>query len=152
MARKGKGKYPKNWHEIAARIKERHHWTCERCGHVHDPASGHTLTVHHLDMNCANCEDWNLACLCQKCHLQIQHKVIMAQEFMFEHSPWFEEHVRGYHLYRERIERERREIAFEPIRCRGCGGAGKLVAGHNYGSGCRVEYETCPECGGSGHA
>ncbi|GAH88897.1 unnamed protein product, partial [marine sediment metagenome] len=28
------------------------------------------LTVHHLDGNKANCEDWNLAALCQRCHLR----------------------------------------------------------------------------------
>jgi hypothetical protein len=152
MPRKGKGEYPANWKEIATNLKNRHHWICERCEAPHDPNTGHTLTVHHLDLDKSNCEEWNLAVLCQKCHLQIQSKVIMAQEFMFAHSPWFEAHVRGYDQYRERLERECREMELEPIRCRGCGGKGKLVSGHNYGSGCRVEYETCPECGGTGNA
>lgn len=30
------------------------------------------LTVHHLDNDKSNCADWNLAALCQVCHLHIQ--------------------------------------------------------------------------------
>jgi len=55
------------------------------------------LTVHHLDLNKSNCAWWNLAALCQRCHLEIQGKVIMEQEFMFEHSPWFRPYVAAYY-------------------------------------------------------
>ena len=69
---------------------------CERCSHIHDPKSGYTLTVHHLDNNKSNCEKWNLAVLCQRCHLHIQGKVIMCQDYMFEHSDWMKPHVDGF--------------------------------------------------------
>ena len=91
-----KGDYPENWKEIADRVKESAEWACVRCDHPHDPAAGYCLTVHHLDMNPANCKWWNLVALCQRCHLQIQNKVVMAQYYMFEHSEWFKPYVAGY--------------------------------------------------------
>lgn len=45
---------------------------CESCCHPHDPTAGYTLTVHHLDLNWENNKLWNLAALCQRCHLQLQ--------------------------------------------------------------------------------
>jgi hypothetical protein len=48
-------------------------------------------------MNPANCEWWNIPALCQKCHLQIQHKVVMEQPYMFEHSEWFKPYAAGYY-------------------------------------------------------
>ena len=65
--------YPPNWEQIATEIKALAGWRCERCGHPHDPATGYTLTVHHLDMNPANCDYSNLVALCQRCHLRIQN-------------------------------------------------------------------------------
>ncbi|GAB4454775.1 MAG: hypothetical protein Kow00120_24510 [Anaerolineae bacterium] len=64
--------YPANWPEIARDIKARAGWCCEHCGHPHDPATGHVLTVHHLDGDPANCDRTNLVALCQRCHLHIQ--------------------------------------------------------------------------------
>ncbi len=66
--------YPDNWGDIAKDIKERAGWRCEHCGHEHDPATGHTLTVHHLDMHPPNCDYTNLVALCQRCHLHVQAK------------------------------------------------------------------------------
>jgi len=83
--------------EIAKKVKDEAHWNCVRCGHRHDPENGYCLTVHHLDMNPANCEWWNIPALCQKCHLTIQAKVIMERTFMFEHSDWFKPYVAGYY-------------------------------------------------------
>jgi len=96
-----RGAYPRNWHEIAERIKLKNNNRCERCDHEHDPESGHTLTVHHLDGDKSNCERWNLAALCQRCHLRIQGKVFLPQFYMFEHSRWFKPHVEGYYRWRE---------------------------------------------------
>jgi len=93
------GEYPDNWDEIATRIKDKAAWKCERCGHPHDPANAYTLTVHHLDGNKSNCEDWNLAALDQRCHLHIQAKVKMNQLFfpeILEVSDWFKPHLQGY--------------------------------------------------------
>ncbi|MCH8853392.1 MAG: HNH endonuclease [Planctomycetes bacterium] len=87
--------YPPDWGRIALAIKDESNWQCVRCGHTHDVKAGYTLTVHHLDGNKANCERWNLAALCQRCHLHIQHKVDMAQMFMFDHSEWMVPFVEG---------------------------------------------------------
>jgi hypothetical protein len=67
------------------------------------------LTVHHLDGNKANCRWWNLAALCQRCHLQIQGKVQMERVWPWEHSDWFKPYVAGYYafVYRgEDLDRE----------------------------------------------
>ena len=46
------------------------------------------LTVHHLDMNKANCQWWNLVALCQACHLSIQARVDFEQSWMFDLPEW----------------------------------------------------------------
>jgi hypothetical protein len=55
------------------------------------------LTVHHLDGDKANCRWWNLAALCQRCHLRIQGRVLMARVWPWEHSEWFRPYVAGYY-------------------------------------------------------
>ena len=97
--RKSTSEYPKNWKEISLRVKEEAGWKCIRCGHPHDPKAGYVLTVHHLDLSPANVSWWNLAALCQRCHLQIQIKVIMERPWMFEHSEWFKPYVAGYYAF-----------------------------------------------------
>jgi len=57
------------------------------------------LTVHHLDGNKANCRWWNLAALCQRCHLQIQGKVVMDRIWPWEHTAWFRPYVAGYYAW-----------------------------------------------------
>jgi len=64
--------YPENWREIAKEVKDRAGWRCELCGHEHDPETGYTLTVHHLDGDPSNCDPENLVALCQRCHLRKQ--------------------------------------------------------------------------------
>ena len=98
MKHKPTGEYPDDWDEIAERVKGEENWECERCHHVHEPTTGYSLTVHHLDGDKSNCARWNLAALCQRCHLRIQGKVFMPQCYMFEHSDWFKPHVKGYML------------------------------------------------------
>ncbi len=90
------GTYADDQKDIHNNLKEQWGWKCERCNHPHDPLHGYTLTVHHLDGNKGNNADWNLACLCQKCHLHIQGTVFMPQSFMFDHSDWFKPHMEGY--------------------------------------------------------
>lgn len=97
MARKSTSSYPPDWKAIAQRVKEEANWKCVRCGHAHDVKAGYMLTVHHLDLSPANCAWWNLAALCQRCHLQIQHKVIMERPWMLPHSEWFKPYVAGYY-------------------------------------------------------
>lgn len=89
--------YPPNWKEIAMDVKDAAGWECIRCGHPHDPENGYTLTVHHLDINPANCAWWNIPALCQRCHLTIQSKVVMERFWMFEHSKWFKPYLAGYY-------------------------------------------------------
>lgn len=57
------------------------------------------LTVHHLDNVKANCRWWNLAALCQRCHLQIQGTVQMSRVWPWEHSEWFKPYVAGYYAW-----------------------------------------------------
>lgn len=89
-------KYPENWPEIAKQVKDEAGWRCERCNHPHDPESGYCLTVHHLVPDKSLCERWNLVALCQRCHLKIQAKVDMFQEYMLPHSDWFIPHLEGF--------------------------------------------------------
>lgn len=91
--------YPTNWREIANRIKSAAGWRCERCQHAHDVPAGFVLTVHHLDGVKANCADWNLAALCQRCHLKVQSRVKMDQLFfdqILNVSNWFKPHSEGF--------------------------------------------------------
>lgn len=96
MRKKFNTNYPENWTEIAKSVKDKNNWSCERCGHPHDSENGFTLTIHHLDGNGENNANWNLACLCQRCHLTIQGKVFLPQFYMFEHTDWFKPHLKGY--------------------------------------------------------
>lgn len=91
--------YPPDWPVIAKRIKDAAEWMCERCKHPHEVETAHVLTVHHLDGNKANCADWNLAALCQRCHLTIPGWVRMEQMFfaeLLDVSEWFQPHLEGY--------------------------------------------------------
>jgi len=97
MPRKSIGIYPPNWNEIAQAVKAAAGWKCVRCDHLHDIPAGFMLTVHHLDLNPANCAWWNIPALCQKCHLTIQAKVVMERFWMFEHSEWFQPYVAAYY-------------------------------------------------------
>lgn len=97
MQRKSTSNYPANWNEIAKAVKDAAGWKCVRCGKLHDPLNGYTLTVHHLDLSPSNCAWFNLPALCQRRHLHIQSKVIMERFYMFEHSPWFKPYLAGYY-------------------------------------------------------
>lgn len=81
-------------------------------------AQWRVLTVHHLDGNKGNCRWWNLAALCQRCHLQIQGKVQMARIWPWEHSEWFRPYVAGYyaHVYLgEDLSREEVEARLDDL-------------------------------------
>lgn len=104
---KGRNDYTDDWPLVAAQVKEAADWRCIRCDHVHNPATGYTLTVHHLDGDKANNAWWNLAPLCQRCHLHIQAKVVMARVWMFEHSEWFKPYVAGYYAHQAGLPSDR---------------------------------------------
>jgi len=111
MARRSHGgDYPENWEEIAKQVKDEANWRCIRCNHPHDIESGHVLTVHHLDMNPGNCAWWNVVALCQRCHLHIQHKVIMHRTWAFEHAVWFKPYVAGFYAHYNRLPEDREYV------------------------------------------
>jgi len=84
--------------EKAHQTKVRAGGKCEACGHKHDPQSGHSLTVHHLDNDPKNDADWNLAALCQRCHLRYQGRDVFSQTLMEFMKPnyWLLPHILGY--------------------------------------------------------
>jgi hypothetical protein len=78
----------------------------EACGaavHALSPspveAEWRVLTVHHLDGDKANCRWWNLLACCQRCHLELQAKVVMERVYPHPHSPWFRPYVSGYYAF-----------------------------------------------------
>lgn len=94
------GDYPDNWPEIAKIVKDKADWKCIRCKHPHDIPAKYMLTTHHLDMFKPNCAWWNLAALCQRCHLSIQGRVVMDRVWMFDHTEWFIPYVAGFYAAR----------------------------------------------------
>lgn len=110
MIRRSTGAYPEDWPEIAKATKDAAEWRCVRCNHRHDPEGGYCLTVHHLDINPSNCAWWNLAALCQRCHLHIQHKVDMTRPYMFEHTTWFKPYVAGYYAHLRGLPEDRESV------------------------------------------
>ncbi len=120
----GDAGYPPEWPAIAHAVKAAAGWRCERCGHPDDPGlrailgarpgrlpcdgrcthadngKQRMLTVHHLIPIKALVEPWNLAVLCQACHLTIQGKVIFLRPWFLPHTPWMVPHVRGYNASR----------------------------------------------------
>ncbi len=91
--------YPDDWTALATAVKDDAGWRCVRCDHQHDPPTGYCLTVHHLDGDKANSRWWNLAALCQRCHLSIQSRVFMHRVWMLPHTPWFRPYVAGYYAH-----------------------------------------------------
>ena len=89
--------YPPDWQAIALAVKVRAGWSCIRCCEPHHPSAGYCLTVHHADGDKANCLWWNLLALCQRCHLSIQGRVVIRQQYPFEHSPWFKLYAAGWY-------------------------------------------------------
>jgi hypothetical protein len=100
MTRKSIGEYPPDWKQIADKTKDEAGWKCIRCDHQHDPKKGYCLTVHHLDIDPSNCRWWNLVALCQKCHLTIQAKVVLEQQWVLEHSDWFKPYAAGWYAWK----------------------------------------------------
>lgn len=71
-----------------------------RCGVKHDPPN-HVLTVHHFDMNPANCAWWNLLPLCARCHLSVQSRVDLDRPYvMADHSAWAKPYLAGYFAWK----------------------------------------------------
>lgn len=92
---------------------------CRHDGPVEDGhAQWRILTVHHLDGVKSNCRWWNLAPLCQRCHLTIQGRVRMEQTYPFEHSDWFKPYAAGYYALvylGEELDREQTEARLDEL-------------------------------------
>jgi len=67
---------------------------------THYEAKWRILTVHHLDEDKANCRWWNLASLCQRCHLRMQRAVVMGRPYHYEHSEWFKPYAAGFYAWK----------------------------------------------------
>ena len=110
--------YPENWGFLAKAAKDAAGWRCVRCGKPHSREGWRILTVHHLDGDKSNCRWWNLAPLCQRCHLSIQGRVVMEQPYIFEHSEWFKPYVAGFYAWKyldEDLTREEVEARMEEL-------------------------------------
>ena len=110
-----RGEYPRNWPQIARRVKARAGWRCVRCSHPDerpgkpvpcDALCSHTLngkqrmlTVHHMDGDKENCQWWNLLALCQVCHLSLQAMVNPFRPFAGKHSAWLRPYVAGFYAW-----------------------------------------------------
>ena len=55
------------------------------------------LTVHHLNERKFDLRWWNLAALCQRCHLTIQRKVTMETAYPWDHTSWFRPHAAAWY-------------------------------------------------------
>jgi len=90
-----RGTYAEDWSRVARAVKDAAMWSCIRCGHVHDPAAGRCLTVHHFDGDKGNNARWNLMALCQACHLSVQARVDPETPLMFAPNRWAMPYIAG---------------------------------------------------------
>ena len=99
--------YPPNWEDVSRRVKKRARWRCELCGAKNGPPPN-VLTVHHLDGDKWNLLPWNLAPLCQRCHLRVQASVDIYQATLTGVYPrWLRVHVESYNGWAEKNGRSR---------------------------------------------
>ena len=74
-------RYPKDWKEIALKVKEEAGWKCEACGkQCRKPGEKfdthkNTLTVAHLNHTPEDCARENLKAMCAPCHLRYDAKM-----------------------------------------------------------------------------
>lgn len=75
-----KKRYPKEWNQIAAAVKEAAGWKCQKCGKQcrkpGEPFDTHrnTLTVAHLNHTPEDMRPENLLAMCAPCHLRYDAK------------------------------------------------------------------------------
>jgi hypothetical protein len=134
--RTARGDYPPEWPAVAWLVKVISGWRCERCRRPHSGtmADGFGLTVHHLDKRKWNLEHWNLAALCQRCHLHIESHVEFCRDWLFPHSPWMAVHVADYNEWARRqpcptcraAAGTEREVTQAAAGCGSCAGAGHV--------------------------
>lgn len=93
-----------------------------RCGEASRvEAAWRVLTVHHLRLGTDAKRDlrwWNLAALCQRCHLAIQGKVQMQRVWPWAHSEWFKPYAAGWYAWSylgEDLTREETEARLDEL-------------------------------------
>lgn len=80
------------------------------CGHEIQ-ARWRILTVHHLDGKKLNCRWWNLAALCQVCHLSVQNRAKFDRPYLLEHSEWMKPYVAGFYALKyEGLDLSREQV------------------------------------------
>lgn len=64
--------YTRDWEEISRDYREKHFYTCERCGlHINDLFDRQFIHCHHKDGNKLNNVESNFECLCIRCHSEV---------------------------------------------------------------------------------
>lgn len=64
--------YTRDWDEISRNYREKHEYTCEKCGlKIDDLFDRQYIHCHHKDANKLNNNVSNLQCLCLRCHSQV---------------------------------------------------------------------------------
>lgn len=64
--------YTRDWDEVSRIYREKHDYTCERCGlKITDIFDRQYMHCHHKDKNKLNNRDYNLECLCMRCHSKV---------------------------------------------------------------------------------
>lgn len=76
------------------------------------------LTVHHLNGNKADCRWHNLIAACQRCHLNVQRRVVMERPWPWPHNEWFKPYAAAFYastLLGEELTREQTEARLEEL-------------------------------------
>lgn len=64
--------YVKDWEQISRAYRQKHNFTCERCGiHIEDSLAHQFMHTHHKNGNKMDNRPGNLECLCIECHANI---------------------------------------------------------------------------------
>lgn len=63
--------YTEDWPMISHAYREKHHFTCEKCGVQVDPLESEYMHVHHISGDKTDNSEDNLQCLCIKCHSEV---------------------------------------------------------------------------------
>ena len=63
--------YTKDWQMISSSFREKHSYTCDKCGIQVSPLDSAFMNVHHKNGDKTDNRPNNLQCLCIKCHSEV---------------------------------------------------------------------------------